>query len=174
MREEGKKLHPLVELAKETVEHYIQEGKVFQPRKIHPEITERAGVFVSLKKRGELRGCIGTFHPTKETIVDEIVANAVNSATKDPRFPPVQVAELPDLEYTVDVLSQPECIESEASLDPKKYGVIVESEWSRGLLLPDLEGVDTAQLQIEICRRKAGIMPDDPITLYRFVVRRYT
>ncbi|MDY6836289.1 MAG: AmmeMemoRadiSam system protein A [Chloroflexota bacterium] len=174
MQEKEKKHHPLVELAKETVEYYVQEGKVFQPSVTHPEMAEKAGVFVSLKKQGELRGCIGTFNPTKDSIAEEIVANAVNSATRDPRFPPVQLAELPDLEYSVDVLSQPEFIENSDDLDPKKYGVIVESGWRRGLLLPDLEGVDTAQLQIDICRRKAGILPDEPIALYRFEVKRYT
>src|SRR5512141_175842 len=127
---------------------------------------EKAGVFVCIKKAGDLRGCIGTFEPTRENVAQEVIANAISTATQDPRFNPVHPSELKDLEYTVDVLTSPEPIESKDQLDPKKYGVIVESGYRRGLLLPDLEGVDTADYQIEISRQKAGIGPDEPIKLY--------
>jgi len=167
-------MHPLVELAKETIESYVKEGKVPQPPlELTPEMNERAGVFVSLKIGGMLRGCIGTFEPTRLNVAEEIIANAVSSATRDPRFLPVGPEELSQLEYSVDVLTEPEAVESEADLDPKRYGVIVESGWQKGLLLPDLEGVDTVEQQLEITRVKAGIGPDEPVKLYRFEVRRY-
>ncbi len=166
-------LHPLVKLAKEAVENYVRHGRVVKPKELMPEMQGRAGVFVSLKKRGELRGCIGTFLPTKENIAEEVVANAISSATHDPRFPPVVPDELGELEYSVDVLSEPEPVKDVRGLDPKKYGVIVECGYRRGLLLPDLEGVNTVEEQIRICRAKAGIAPDEPVKLYRFTVKRY-
>jgi len=168
-----KKMHPLVRLAKETVESYVRNGTTPKPEELTPEMMERAGVFVSLKKRGMLRGCIGTFEPAKANVAEEIIANAISSSTRDPRFPPVTPAELDQLEYSVDVLTKPEPVESTADLDPKRYGVIVESGWRKGLLLPDLEGVDSVEHQIEICRSKAGIGSAEPVKLYRFEVKRY-
>lgn len=168
-----KKFHPLVKLAKETVESYIREGKTPQPKELTPEMKERAGVFVSIHKHGELRGCIGTFEPTKDNVAEEIIANAISSATRDPRFPPMAASELSDLEYSVDVLTKPEPVENASQLDPRKYGVIVESGVRRGLLLPDLEGVATVERQIEVCRLKAGILADEPVKLYRFQVERF-
>lgn len=169
----SKKIHPITKLAKAAVENYVSHGRVIKPEELTPEMKERAGVFVSLKKHGQLRGCIGTFAPTRTNIAEEIVRNAISSATDDPRFNPVQPSELPDLEYSVDVLTQPEPVDSKAELDPKKYGIIVERGFRKGLLLPDLEGVDTVDRQIEICRLKAGISEDEPVKLYRFEVRRY-
>ncbi len=166
-------MHPLVQLAKDTIEGYVRNGTVIEPGELTPEMKERAGVFVSLKVGGLLRGCIGTFEPTRDNVAREIIANAVSSATRDPRFPPVSRSELGDLEYSVDVLSMPEPVTDEDQLDPKRYGVIVESGGRRGLLLPDLEGVDTVDKQIEICRAKAGILAGEPIKLYRFEVKRY-
>ncbi len=167
------KLHPLVALAKQAVEKYIQGKEIARPKKLTPEMKERAGVFVSIKKRGVLRGCIGTFEPTKPNVAEEIIYNAISSATRDPRFPPVTPTELPELSYSVDILTQPEPVVGKSELDPKKYGVLVEYHGRRGLLLPDLEGVDTVDQQIEIACAKAGISPDDPVKLYRFEVRRY-
>ncbi len=169
----AKELHPIVKLARKTVESYIRQGKALQPEELTPEMKERAGVFVSIHKHGELRGCIGTFEPTKSNVAEEIVANAISSSTGDPRFPPVTVAELDDLEYNVDILSPPEPVEDTSQLDPGEYGVIVESGFRRGLLLPDLEGVDSVEEQISICRLKAGISAVEPIKLYRFRVRRF-
>ena len=171
--EVGNPTHPLVRLAKETVESYVRAGKVPTPREFTPEMRERAGVFVSLKVRGMLRGCIGTFEPVKANVAEEIITNAISSATRDPRFPPVTPAELSDLDYSVDVLTKPEPVESKTDLEPKRYGVIVECGGRRGLLLPDLEGVNTVEDQMDICRSKAGIMTDEPVKLYRFEVRRY-
>jgi AmmeMemoRadiSam system protein A len=166
-------MHPLVELAKRAVETFVREGKVIPPKELTPEMKQKAGVFVSIHKSGELRGCIGTFEPQKANVAKEIIANAIASATRDPRFFPITPDELDKLEYSVDVLTKPEPVKSQDQLDPKKYGVIVECGWRRGLLLPDLEGVDSVDYQIDICRQKAGIMPDEPIKLYCFEVERY-
>ena len=167
-------MHPLVKLARETVETYIREGKVpGLPEELAPEMKGKAGVFVSIHKLGALRGCIGTFEPQQKNVAKEIITNAIASATRDPRFPPIAPEELEHLSYSVDVLTIPEPIKDKNQLDPQIYGVIVESGWRRGLLLPDLEGVDSADYQIEICRQKAGIDPDEPVKLYRFEVKRY-
>ena len=158
----------------DTVETFVKEGDIPpQPEELTPEMKEKAGVFVSIHKHGELRGCIGTFEPQQKNVAEEIIANAISSATRDPRFPAIAPTELKDLDYSVDVLTSPEPVESQDQLDPKKYGVIVEAGFRRGLLLPDLEGVDSVDYQIDICRQKAGIMPDEPIKLYRFEVRRF-
>ncbi len=167
-------MHPLVELAREAVETFVREGGVIRaPSELARDMKERAGVFVSIHKFGELRGCIGTFEPIRENVAEEIITNAISSAARDPRFLPVAPGELKDLEYSVDVLTRPAPVKSKDELDPKKYGVIVESGQRRGLLLPDLEGVDSVDYQIEICRQKAGIAPDEPIKLYCFRVKRY-
>jgi AmmeMemoRadiSam system protein A len=169
----AKGMHPVVRLAKRTIESYVRTGKTPKPGKLTPEMKERAGVFVSLHRFGQLRGCIGTFTPTKKNVAEEIIANAISSSTSDPRFPPVTASELDDLEYSVDILTEPEPVADMKQLDPKTCGVIVECGWRRGLLLPDLEGVDSAEEQIAICRLKAGIAPGEPVKLYRFQVRRF-
>ncbi|MBN1161513.1 MAG: AmmeMemoRadiSam system protein B [Dehalococcoidales bacterium] len=167
-------MHPIAALAKETVETYVKTGKVpAPPEDLTPEMKAKAGVFVSIHKLGDLRGCIGTFEPQQENVAEEIIANAVNSATRDPRFSPVEESELKDLDYSVDVLTTPEPVDDESKLDAKKYGVIVEAGWRKGLLLPDLEGVNTPAEQIDICRQKGGIGPDETVQLYRFEVKRY-
>lgn len=140
-----------------------------------PEMSGRAGVFVSLHEHDELRGCIGTFLPTRENVADEVIDNAVSAATRDPRFFPVLESELADLEISVDVLSAPESIDSPAELDPEKYGVIVTDVRGtrRGLLLPNLPQVTTVQDQVSIAKEKAYIAPSEPVKLYRFKVDRY-
>jgi len=169
-----KKMSPLVKLAKDAVEVYVTEGDIPQPpQKLTPEMKKKAGTFVSIHKRGKLRGCIGTFEPTQKNVAQEIIANAVSSATRDPRFSPITPDELPNLDYNVDVLTTPEPVEDRDQLDTKRYGVIVECGMRNGLLLPDLEGVDSVDEQIDICRQKADIDPDEPIKLYRFEVKRY-
>ena len=167
-------MHPLVRLAKETVESYVRNGAIPKPNELTLEMKERAGVFVSIKKRGQLRGCIGTFLPTMPNMAQEIIRNAISSATQDPRFVPVRPNELAELTYSVDVLTTPEPVESADQLDPRRYGVIVECGGRRGLLLPDLEGVGTVEEQTSICRQKGFIAPDEPVKLYRFEVKRYT
>ena len=168
-------MHPLVKLAKGTIELYVRERKVLElnDEDLTPEMKERAGVFVSLKERGMLRGCIGTFQPTEPNIALEIVRNGISAATQDPRFSPVRPEELERLEYSVDVLTAPEQVNGIADLDPKRFGVIVKAGGRRGLLLPDLEGVDTAEDQVGIAMQKAGIQPGTAVTLFRFEVKRY-
>lgn len=166
--------HPFVKLAEEAVEAYIKDGaEISLPDKLPDDMREKAGVFVCLKKGGELRGCIGTFMPTTKDIAHEIVRNSIAAATEDPRFNCVDCGELDDIEYTVDVLAEPEPVKNLDELDAKKYGVIVSSGHRRGLLLPDLEGVDTVDDQIAIAKQKAGIGRTEPVVIHRFVVRRY-
>lgn len=167
------KIHPLTKLARETVESYVRKKEILQPDELTPEMKEQAGVFVCIKKHGKLRGCIGTFEPTKSNVALETMANAISSASRDPRFPEIATAELSDLTYSVDVLTKPVPVKSKDELDPRRYGVIVESGGRRGLLLPDLEGVDTVEQQIDICRQKGDIYPDEPVKLYKFEVKRY-
>jgi len=166
-------VHPLVRLAKRSVESYVRRGKVVQVKRLTPEMKPKAGVFVSIHKGGELRGCIGTIEAQRNNVAEEIITNAISSAIRDPRFYPITADELGELEYSVDVLSRPEPVKSRKQLDARRYGVIVERGGRRGLLLPDLEGVDSADYQIDICRQKAGIAPDEPVKLYRFEVERY-
>ncbi len=166
-------LHPVVQLARQAVESYVKDGEVVRPRKLSAEMKEKAGVFVSLHKHGQLRGCIGTFEATEANVAEEIVRNAIAAATGDPRFNPVRPSELSDLDYSVDILTSPEPVEDLSKLDPKKHGVIIQCGYRRGLLLPDLEGVKDVETQIAICRQKAGIGSNEPIKVYSFQVRRY-
>lgn len=196
-----------VSLAKLAIEAYIKIGKTISPSDNLSKVmlTKKAGVFVSIhKKDGSLRGCIGTFMPTKKTIAREIITNAIAAATQDPRFPPVTEQELPDLEISVDILSKPKLAKDtqgeetaqkhtgsgrmlspgvngkkkefnwKNKLNPKHYGLIVSTaDGRRGLLLPDIPGVETPEQQIAICRQKGGIGPKEPITLEVFTVERH-
>ncbi len=168
-------MHPLAQLAKDAVELYVREGKIREVREdeLPPEFRARAGVFICLKIDGILRGCIGTFQPTEPDIAHEAVRNAISAATCDPRFTCVRAEELDVIEYTVDVLTPPAPVKERSELDPRRYGVIVQSGARRGLLLPDLEGVDTVDFQISIAMQKAGIPPGTPVKLFRFEVKRY-
>ncbi len=166
--------HPLVQLARRAIEQYVRERKVIDPPPtLTEEMQRRAGVFVSLHRQGDLRGCIGTIEATQENVALEIIHNAISAATRDPRFAVVRSDELDDLEISVDVLGDPEPIASMAELDPKVYGVIVSAGGRRGLLLPDLEGVDSARQQVEIALRKAWISPSEKYSMFRFEVVRY-
>lgn len=166
--------HEFVRLARATIERHVCEGATLAPPKpLSAALARRAGAFVSLHRHGDLRGCIGTIEPVRANLAQEIMANAISAATHDPRFDPVGADELADLEISVDVLEPSEPIASLAELDPRVYGVIVESGSRRGLLLPDLEGVDTAEQQVEIARRKAWIGAGEPVRLRRFRVTRY-
>jgi AmmeMemoRadiSam system protein A len=167
-------MHPVVELAKRTIETYVIEGRVIEPPgELSSEMKGQAGVFVSLKKKGQLRGCIGTFQPTTGNVAQEIIQNAVSAASRDPRFPPVTPDELEDIDYSVDILSPPEPVKDSSELDPSRYGIIVQSGARKGLLLPDIKGVDTVDEQINIACMKAGIIPGEDVELYRFEVRRF-
>ena len=165
-----------VRLARKSLEGYMLKHTPISVPKDLPEefLSRKAGVFVSLKKDGRLRGCIGTIAPTTGSVAEEIIQNAVSAGTKDYRFPQVAYEELPYLEYSVDVLGEPEEIDSSDQLDVKKYGLIVTKGRKRGLLLPDLEGVDTIEDQIMITKQKAGIDPDDEdVKMERFRVIRH-
>lgn len=167
---------PHVRLARAAIEAWVKEGRRLRAKEVGDlgrELEDRAAAFVSLKNRGRLRGCIGTFQPCYDNLAEEIVSNAISAATRDPRFPPVSPDEIPELDISVDVLGEPEPVEDISSLDPKRYGVIVKKGGRIGLLLPDLEGVDSAEQQIEIARAKAGIGAHEPIQLYRFTVTRH-
>jgi len=167
-------MHRIVGLARQAIEEYVRTGKtIAPPRDLSPELAARAGVFVSLKKMGNLRGCIGTFEPTADTVAEEVIKNAIVAAMQDPRFHAVEENELAEIEYSVDVLSPPEKITDIKDLDPKEYGVIVVQGGKRGLLLPDLEGVDTIEEQLRITKMKAGIWTDENLELFRFTVTRY-
>jgi AmmeMemoRadiSam system protein A/AmmeMemoRadiSam system protein B len=163
-------------LARKAVETFVQTGSQIKPPENPPGLLkERAACFVSIKTLdGDLRGCIGTIEPARDTLAEELIANAINAATRDPRFMPISASELPHLRYSVDILSASEPATFE-ELDPAVYGVIVEDESGlrRGLLLPDIEGVDTTEKQVGIASRKADIPPGTTVKLSRFRVQRF-
>lgn len=165
-----------VRLARQTIETYVRTGrKISVPEGLPEELYEKqAGVFVSLKEEGKLRGCIGTIAPVRNNIAEEIIENAISASARDPRFRPVQPEELDKLVYSVDVLGETEEIASKEELDVKRYGVIVSKGRKRGLLLPNLEGIDSVEEQIAIAKQKAGIRESDQkIRLERFEVVRH-
>jgi AmmeMemoRadiSam system protein A len=166
---------PYTALARKTLELYVTSGIVIDMPDVLPSemADRRAGVFVSIKKHGRLRGCIGTIMPTRENIAAEIIQNAISAGTGDPRFDPVEEDELDSLVYSVDVLGEAEPINSVDELDVKRYGVIVRAGRRSGLLLPDLEGVDTPLQQVTIALQKAGIRPDEKYSMERFEVIRH-
>ncbi|MCL0080687.1 AmmeMemoRadiSam system protein A [Peptococcaceae bacterium] len=164
----------LVQLARQTLESYVLgQPAETAPEQVPAEFNRPAATFVSIKKNGQLRGCIGSVLPQRQNIKEEVIHNAISAGIHDPRFHPVRPEELADLDYSVDVLSDPEPVAGIAELDPKKYGVIVKSGGRKGLLLPNLEGINTVQEQVRIAREKASITPDEEISLERFEVIRY-
>lgn len=183
-------LDPYVALARASVETYIKTGRVLKLsdyqnqveqlfgtyKEMLPEdmLSQQAGVFVSIHEWGELRGCIGTIAPTTNCIAEEIIQNGISASTRDPRFPAIEEYELDQLDISVDVLSEAEPISSLEELDVKRYGVIVTKGFRRGLLLPNLEGVDSVEDQVAIAKQKAGIRVDDwDVELERFEVIRH-
>lgn len=167
---------PWVKLARRSLETYVKTGQrlISLPEDLPAEMTtQQAGAFVSLHKNGQLRGCIGTIAPTCENLAWEIVQNAVSACSRDPRFSPVRPDELDELEYSVDVLGAPEPVDSPAALDPKTYGVIVSCGGRRGLLLPDLDGVDSVEAQLSIALQKGGIRENETYKIERFKVVRH-
>jgi len=161
---------PYVKLAREAIELYVKKGERIIWNKVGGG---RKATFVSIKKHGILRGCIGTIEPTADCVENEIIDNAIKASTEDPRFPPITENELGDLSISVDLLYPPEKIDSKSMLDVKEYGVIVSKGYRRGLLLPNLEGIDSVEEQISIASKKGGISPDENYTLERFKVVRY-
>jgi AmmeMemoRadiSam system protein A len=167
--------HALPGLARAAVERFVRQGHVLEaPQPLPDEMRARAGVFVSIHKRdGRLRGCIGTILPQEDNLALELIRNAIAAATRDPRFQPIAPGELTALEYSVDVLDEAEKISVAGELDPKRFGVIVERGRRRGLLLPAIEGIDDAAMQLALVLDKAGILPTEEYQLYRFEVNRY-
>lgn len=170
-------MNPYVNLAKQAVETYIKTGKVIKPSKDLPKemISQKAGTFVTLMKGKKLRGCIGTYQATKPNIATEIISNAIAAATKDFRFPPLSQDELEQISYSVYILETPTEIKSLDELDPKKYGILIRSDTGKsGLLLPDLDGIDTVAQQLNAVCHKCGIIPGkEQVTICRFKVQKY-
>ena len=176
LEQKRRKSDAYVKLARASAEYFVKNGDVMPLPDWVPDelLNKKAGAFVSVHKFGGLRGCIGTIASTRKNLAQEIIHNAVSAVSKDPRFEPVTEDELKYLDINVDVLGEAEHIKSESELDVKRYGVIVQSGYKRGLLLPDLDGVDTVEQQVAIARRKGGIAPGEKVDLFRFeVVRHY-
>ena len=176
LRSKREKSDEYVRLAREAVEAYVLRHEVIDvPAGLPDEmLSTQAGAFVSIHEHGELRGCIGTISATRSCVAEEIIGNAISASTRDPRFPAIKPDELPWLDINVDVLGEPEDIDSEDELDVKRYGVIVSCGHRRGLLLPDLDGIDTPRQQVEIAMKKGGIHKFEKYKLQRFeVIRHY-
>ncbi len=169
-------MHSFIELAHKAIKIYLEMGQIILTPKPLPEnMTDPAAVFVSLHAADDqLRGCRGTITPTKPNLAEAIIHTAIASATDDPRFPPMTLAEMEGLQIKVDVLSSMESVSDESSLDEKIYGVLIEADNRRALLLPDISAVKSVPHQLELVRRKAGLSPDEPANLYRFTVTRYS
>ena len=167
-------MHSCVELALRAIREQItNQNRLEPPETLPEEMRGRAGAFVCLKINDRLRGCIGTIEPSQDNLAKEIISNAISASTSDSRFDPLTEGELDDIEVTVDVLSKPEPLGDINNHDPKLYGLIVTSGLKRGLLLPDIEGIEDAKQQLSICRRKGNIADDEPVSLQRFSVTRY-
>ncbi len=162
-------------IARKSVEQYISSNTYYVPDlgEMLEELLKPAGVFVTLYFKGELRGCVGTINPTRDCAAEEIAQNAVWAATRDNRFRQVCEEELPHLSYSVYLLEKPELISEISELDPSVYGVVVENQGRRGVLLPGIDGVSDAQMQVAIAKQKAGIAPNEPVALYRFEVLKF-
>ncbi|MGM0548123.1 MAG: AmmeMemoRadiSam system protein A [Bacillota bacterium] len=162
-------------LARKAVEKYIISGEELEiNEKQLPEILKKeAGVFVTLKKDGNLRGCMGTFRPVQKNAAYEIISNAMTAAENDPRFPELRKEELTEISISVDILSEPELVNDQEQLDPQKYGILVKGGHQTGLLLPNLEGIDTVEKQLDIAKRKAGLKGSTEVDIYRFTVSRF-
>ncbi len=172
-------MHTLIVLVKKIVEAYIKEEKIIKAEdNLIKEFSEKkAGVFITIEKNKNLRGCIGTYLPTKNNIIEEIIQNAISAATEDYRFGPIQEDELPFLSYTVSILEKPELIKNRKELNPKEYGIIIKTlnyPPKSALLLPDLEGIDTIEKQISITCQKGNIdQLKEEIIIYKFRIKKY-
>ena len=183
-------------LAKTAVEEYIKQGKTIEPLIMLPKsfFKEKAGVFITIENQGKLRACLGTYLPTRPNVAQEIIDNAINAATKDNRFDPINEQELDQLSYSVSVLEYPEPVKDLKKLNPKKFGIIVKTApfifpenkdnqdfdfnsqpyFKAGLLLPDLEGINKPEQQFNIACQKAGINPEiEKVFIYKFKVKKF-
>jgi AmmeMemoRadiSam system protein A len=169
-------MDPYIKLAQDTIESYLNSGKILEvPAGLPKEmLTHKAGVFVSLHRHGQLRGCIGTLRATTANIASEIIQNVLSAALEDPRFDPLSAKELKDLEISVDILNPAEKIKDKSELDIKKYGIICQASYRKGLLLPDIEGISSVEEQIDIACQKAGVNPlKEKFDIYKFTVTRH-
>ncbi len=186
-------MHSLIELAKSAVENYIEKEETISPSGDFPQefLIKKAGTFITIKKEGKLRACVGTYLPTQKNIAEEVIRNAITAATEDYRFGAVKKEELPSLSYTIYILGEPELVKDIKELDPKKYGILVKTDplslsdetdvvfngrfpFKSGLLLPDLEGIITPEQQIAVACQKGGIDPEkEKVLVYRFNVEKY-
>lgn len=158
----------------QAVKHYLDKGERMPcPEKLAPEFQKKAGTFVTIRHKGQLRGCIGTLTPGENNLAAEIIRNALQAGFNDPRFPPVTREEWADLTFAVEVVSPPVKVENPSYLDPKIFGLVVRNNGHQGVLLPGVEGVDTVDEQIRICRLKGKISKDAPVELFRFQVKSY-
>lgn len=165
----------LIRLARQSLETFVREGRVISPSRLPGEFRRRAGVFVSLKKGGRLRGCIGTVEPLRDNVCVEVIYNSISAGTNDPRFDPVRPDELEEIRYSVDILGPPEKVVDLRQLDAERYGIIVRKDYRTGLLLPNLEGITSPEDQLFLAKQKAGIDPfDHDVEIERFEVTRYT
>jgi MEMO1 family protein len=170
-------IHPFVQLAIDAIKAYVSDFHVIRPEEHlldrFPLLRQRAGAFVSLKKYGDLRGCIGTIEPARDFLALEIIENAISASTRDPRFRPVVEDELRELKVSVDILTPPQRVAGPHELDIRRYGLIVTCGTRRGLLLPDIEGIASVEEQVTVARQKGGIGEVEAVELYRFEVERY-
>ena len=168
--------HPYVKLATQAVHHFLSKGKPLPcPSPVPKSMIGQSGAFISIKKKinHELRGCIGTISPNQDNLAKEIIQNAVNAATRDPRFKAVTIEELDQLRFSVDVLTPLVPVDSLEQLNPRQYGLSIKYKECQGILLPNLEGIDNVQNQIDICLKKGNISKKVPYQMYRFEVKRY-
>ena len=166
--------HPYISLAQESVHHFLSHHeKLSCPDPLSVDLQTRSGVFVSIKKFKQLRGCIGTLEPCEPNLGMEIIENSLKAALHDPRFSPITADELNDLSFSIDVIRPLEKVSSVEALNPSIYGLVVRSNGKQGVLLPDLEGVGSTEEQIQICRTKGKIPEQTPVEMYRFQVDRF-
>ena len=167
-------MHPLVKLAIRSVEHFIETGKSLPcPAHLPDFLRQSAGTFVSIKKQGSLRGCIGTMTPKYKNLAEEVIQNALRSANEDPRFDPIQKKELPSLTFSVDVLQPLEKIENIKDHNIKQFGLVIRGKGKQGVLLPDLDIIKSADQQLKVCLKKGGFKLNDTYEIFRFEVKRF-
>ena len=167
-------MHPLVKLAIRSVEHFIETGKPLPcPTNLPDFLRQSAGTFVSIKKQGSLRGCIGTMTPKYKNLAEEVIQNALRSASEDPRFDPIQKKELPSLTFSVDVLQPLEKIENIKDHNIKQFGLVIRGKGKQGVLLPDLDIIKSADQQLKVCLKKGGFKSHDTYEIFRFEVKRF-
>jgi AmmeMemoRadiSam system protein A len=167
-------MHPLVRLAVQAVEYFIETGKSLPcPNPLPDDLKQNAGVFVTIKNQDSLRGCVGTMTPKHTNLAEEVIRNAIRSANEDPRFDPVEKRELPSLTFSVDVLTPLEKINDLEEHNVKQFGLVVRGEGKQGVLLPDLDNIKTANQQLKVCLRKGGFKNNNTYELFRFEVKRF-